>query len=226
GQPKAQAPRDEMGKFVAAVLGETEDRWKDILEHAGQTYRAPKLVLFTRKTKSACGKAKAASGPFYCPDDERIYLDTAFFREIEEKFHGCEAKACQFAQALIIAHEVGHHIQKLLGIMEKSQQMQAGPRHPAAGQHIPGQVELQADCFAGVWANRAQEKWKFIEPGDLDAALNTIQATGDDTLQKLELGEVMPDTFTHGSGEQRKRWFLRGFKSGNMADCNTFDATE
>src|SRR6266571_2471972 len=169
-QTHQPAPRDDMARFIAAVLGEAEDRWKELLEQAGQTYRAPRLVLYTRRTRSACGKAKAVTGPFYCPDDERVYLDTSFFREIETRFHGCEGKACQFAEAFVIAHEIGHHIQNLLGIMSKTSQLQAGLRGAAANR-IQVQVELQADCFAGVWAHHQQKKREFLEPGDLDAVL-------------------------------------------------------
>jgi uncharacterized protein len=218
-------PQDPMGRFVAAVLGAAEDRWREILAREGKSWRPARLVLFTRRTHSGCGRVKSETGPFYCPDDERIYLDTAFFREIEARFHGCEGKACQFAEAFIIAHEVGHHVQKIIGDMDRAVSIQHGLPEAAANK-VQVKVELQADCFAGIWAYHAQAKWDFLEPGDVEAVLSTIAATGDDVLQRQEEGEVMPDTFTHGTSEQRRRWFLRGFNSGAMADCNTLDAAE
>jgi len=227
-QPReAGAPGDQMGQFVAAVLGATEDSWTEILRTGGATYRAPTLVMFSGATRSACGSAQAAMGPFYCPNDQQVYLDTAFFREIETRFGGCPAgsKACQFSQAYVIAHEIGHHVQNLLGILPKAQQMQRGMDRVEAN-HLQVRIELQADCFAGVWANRAQAKWKFLDPGDVEAALQTASAIGDDMLQKRSQGYVVPDAFTHGSSAQRKRWFMTGLESGNPASCNTFDAAQ
>jgi predicted metalloprotease len=215
-------PADQMGQFVSAVLGETEDRWSELLQG---NYRAPTLVMFSGVTQSACGLAQSAMGPFYCPNDRQVYLDTAFFRQIETRFGGCPvgSKACQFSQAYVIAHEIGHHVQNLIGILPKVQEMQRGMSRVEAN-HLQVRVELQADCFAGVWANRSQEKWKFLDPGDIEAALQTASAIGDDMLQRQAQGYVVPDAFTHGSSEQRMRWFTTGLKSGAPSSCNTFDA--
>ncbi len=217
-------PSDEAGRFVARVLGSTEVQWKDIFAKDGQTYRAPKLVMFSGATRSACGTAQSAMGPFYCPNDQEVYLDTAFFRELETRFRGCTGKACDFSKAYVIAHEVGHHVQNLLGILPKVQQAQKAANSRAESNHMQVMVELQADCFAGVWANHAQEKSKFLDPGDIDAALQTASAIGDDTLQRKSQGQVVPDSFTHGSAEQRKRWFSTGFQQGTTKACNTFAA--
>jgi predicted metalloprotease len=219
------AAQDPNADFVAAVLGETEDRWTDILRERGITYVAPKLVLFSGATRSACGRAESAMGPFYCPNDERVYLDTEFFDEIQRRLGGCQAgsKACEFSEAYVIAHEVGHHVQNLLGILPKAEEAQSQASETAANQ-IQVRVELQADCFAGLWANRAQAKWNFLEEGDVDAALQTASAIGDDTLQKRTQGYVVPDAFTHGTSAQRKRWFMTGLKSGTIEACNTFAA--
>jgi predicted metalloprotease len=231
GAGTAQAPRDaasdQTGQFVAAVLGETEDRWAEIFRSYGETYRPPKLVMFSGATSSACGTAQTAMGPFYCPIDQRVYLDTSFFRQIETRFHGCEigSSACQFAQAYVIAHEVGHHVQNLLGILPKVRQMQARMGEAESNQ-VQVRVELQADCLAGMWASRAQAKWKFLDPGDIDAALQTASAIGDDTLQKRAQGYVVPDAFTHGTAEQRKRWFSTGLKTGTLESCDTFGNTK
>ena len=214
-------PNDETGKFIAAVLGDTDDRWKEIFERAGSSYRAPRLVMFSGMTQSACGHAQAAMGPFYCPNDQRIYLDTSFFRDLEQRFGGCSGKACRFAQAYVITHEVGHHVQNLLGVLPKVQQAQQG-QDRASANRLQVRVELQADCFAGIWANRAQAKWNFIEPGDVEAALQTAAAIGDDRLQRKSQGHVVPDAFTHGSSEQRVRWFTTGLKNGAVSACNTF----
>lgn len=215
------APSDQLGQFVSAVLGDTEDRWKELFKQAGAQYREPKLVIFSGVTRSACGRAQSAMGPFYCPNDQRVYLDTAFFRDLEQRFHGCSGKACQFAQAYVISHEIGHHVQNLLGILPKVQEAQQG-RDRAEANQLQVRVELQADCFAGVWAHHAQAKWNFIEPGDVEAALQTAAAIGDDRLQKQTQGHVVPDAFTHGSSEQRVRWFTKGLKSGAVSSCNTF----
>jgi hypothetical protein len=206
------------------VLGSTEVQWKDIFAKDGQTYRAPKLIMFSGATRSACGTAQSAMGPFYCPNDQEVYLDTAFFRELETRFRGCTGKACDFSKAYVIAHEVGHHVQNLLGILPKVQQAQRAANNKADSNHMQVMVELQADCFAGVWANHAQERTKFLDPGDIDAALQTASAIGDDTLQRKSQGQVVPDSFTHGSAEQRKRWFSTGFQQGTVKACNTFAA--
>src|ERR1041385_2639632 len=224
-RPTSSAPiNDQMGRFVRQVLGSTEVQWKDIFSKDGQTYRAPKLVMFSGQTRSACGRAQSAMGPFYCPNDREVYLDTSFFNELERRFRGCSGKACQFSQAYVIAHEVGHHVQNLLGILPKVQQAQRASQSRAQSNHLQVQVELQADCFAGVWANHAEAQKQFLDPGDIDAALQTASAIGDDTLQRKSQGQVVPDSFTHGSAEERKRWFSTGFKEGNIKACNTFAA--
>src|SRR5262245_29267441 len=221
---KTGTPSDEIGQFVAAVLGDTEDRWKEIFARSKQNYRAPRLVMYRGVTEQACGGvAQAAMGPFYCPADLRIYIDTSFFRELEQRFRGCSGKACQFAQAYVLAHEVGHHVQNLLGILPKVQQMQRGLDKVEANR-LQVKVELQADCFAGVWAHHAEQKWKFIEPGDVAAAMQTAAAIGDDMLQKRSQGRVVPHSFTHGSSEQRQRWFSTGLKNGTVSSCNTLSA--
>jgi uncharacterized protein len=225
GQVSTDTSQDPTTQFVAAVLGETEDRWTEILGERGVTYVAPKLVLFSGATRSACGRAESAMGPFYCPNDQRVYLDTEFFNEIQTRLGGCQAgsKTCEFSEAYVIAHEVGHHVQNLLGILPKAEQLQRDASEAQANQ-IQVRIELQADCFAGLWANRSQAKWKFLEEGDVDAALQTASAIGDDTLQKRSQGYVVPDAFTHGTSAQRKRWFTTGLKSGTIESCNTFSA--
>jgi predicted metalloprotease len=221
---KTGTPADQQGQFVAAVLGDSEDRWTEIFrQQMGRSYQPPRLVLFRGATQSGCGFAKAAMGPFYCPRDQRVYLDTSFFNDLERRFGGCSGKACQFSQAYVITHEIGHHVQNMLGILPKVQQAQ---QSMGASQRNAAQVrvELQADCYAGVWANRSQQKWKFLEQGDIEAALQTASAIGDDRLQKQTQGYVVPDSFTHGSSAQRMQWFQTGFKSGTVSDCNTFGA--
>jgi uncharacterized protein len=225
-QPSAPTgtPSDQLGQFVAAVLGDTEDRWKLIFQQAGRRYEEPQLVIFSQVTRSQCGTAQSAMGPFYCPLDQRVYLDTSFFQELEKRFQGCSGKACQFAQAYVISHEIGHHVQNLLGILPKVQELQRGMDRTEANQ-LQVRVELQADCFAGVWAHHAQQKWNFIEPGDVEAAMQTAAAIGDDKLQRRSQGYVVPDAFTHGSSEQRVRWFSKGLQEGSVSACNTFDAS-
>jgi predicted metalloprotease len=229
------APQDDMGRFVSKVLGSTEFQWKQIFAKDGKTYRAPVLVLYRDRTQARCGGvAQSAMGPFYCPSDQKVYLDTSFFDQIATRFRGCDvgSKTCQFSQAYVIAHEVGHHVQNLLGILPKAQQAQRAADSKAAANHIQVQVELQADCLAGVWANRENESLKaqgkpaFIEPGDVEAALRTAAAIGDDTLQRRAQGYVVPDSFTHGSAEQRQRWFNTGFRSGSIGSCNTFASAQ
>ncbi len=224
---KTGTPSDQVGQFVSAILGSTEVQWKTIFSKAGQSYRAPKLVVYSGVTGAACGTARNAMGPFYCPPDQRIYLDTSFFREIETRFKGCDvgSKSCQFAQAYVIAHEVGHHVQNLLGILKKVQEVKQGVSQAQANA-LQVRVELQADCFAGIWAHFSNEKWGIIQPGDVEAAMRTAAAIGDDTLQKRARGYVVPDSFTHGTSEQRQRWFNVGLKSGNVAACNTFKAQQ
>jgi predicted metalloprotease len=215
---------DQMGEFVSAVLGSTEAQWQEIFAKAGRTYRPPALVMFSGGTRSACGIAQSAMGPFYCPIDQKVYLDTAFFHDLERRFRACDmgSKTCQFSQAYVIAHEIGHHVQNQLGILPQVQQAQQGMRQVDAND-LQVRVELQADCFAGVWAHHAQKKWQFIEPGDVEAALQTASAIGDDRLQRQTQGYVVPDAFTHGSSEQRTRWFMTGLKSGSVQSCNTYE---
>jgi predicted metalloprotease len=221
------APKDDSGRFVARVLGSTEATWKDIFTKDGKSYRTPTLVMYRGVTEARCGgAAQAAMGPFYCPGDQKIYLDTSFFSEIETRFRGCSGKACEFAQAYVIAHEVGHHVQNLLGVLPRAQSAQQSAGNRAGANRIQVQVELQADCFAGIWANKSEERWHLLQPGDVEAALRTASAIGDDTLQRRSQGRVVPDSFTHGSSEQRQRWFTNGLKSGNVSDCNTFAATQ
>jgi uncharacterized protein len=221
------APSDEMGHFVSAILGSTEVEWKDAFAQAGKTYPPPSLVMFSDATQSACGFAQAAMGPFYCPIDQKVYLDTSFFQDLERRFRACDAgsKTCQFSQAYVIAHEIGHHVQNQLGILAKVQEAQGGMDKVDANA-LQVRVELQADCLAGVWANRAQAKWHFIEPGDVEAALQTATAIGDDRLQRQTQGYVVPDAFTHGTSAQRTRWFFAGLKSGQVASCDTFRAEQ
>jgi len=226
GSRQTGTPSDQAGQFVAAILGDTEDRWKEIFQKSNQTYRPPRLVMFSGETRQPCGGvAQAAMGPFYCPNDQKIYIDTSFFRDLENRFHGCNGKACQFSQAYVISHEVGHHVQNLLGILPKEQQMQRGVDRREANQ-LQVKVELQADCLAGVWAHHSDQAKHMIEPGDVEAALNTAAAIGDDRLQKQAQGRVVPDAFTHGSSAQRARWFNTGFKSGTVSSCNTFSAAQ
>jgi uncharacterized protein len=227
GQPRTGAPKDERGRFVARVLGSTEVTWKEIFARDGKTYRAPVLVMFANRTNAqGCGLAQAAMGPFYCPPDQKVYLDLSFFDQIETRFRGCSGKACEFAQAYVIAHEVGHHVQNLLGVLARAQTAQRSAGGQAAANRIQVQVELQADCFAGVWANKSDEKWNLLQPGDIDAALQTAAAIGDDTLQRRAGREVVPDSFTHGTSAQRKQWFQNGFQQGTVAACNTFAARD
>jgi uncharacterized protein len=217
------SPSDTMGQFVSGVLGSTETVWTDIFAQSGRNYTAPTLVMFSGATQSGCGFAKSAMGPFYCPLDQKVYLDTSFFQDLEGRLGACQvgSKTCQFSQAYVIAHEIGHHVQNLLGVLPKVQQAQrAMDQTEANGLQV--RVELQADCLAGVWANRGQAKWDFIEPGDVDSALQTASAIGDDRLQRRSQGYVVPDAFTHGTSAQRSQWFTMGLKSGTVASCDTF----
>ena len=216
------APSDEMGHFVSAILGSTEAEWTEIFARSGKTYKPPTLVMFSGATESGCGGAKAAMGPFYCPIDQKVYLDTSFFQELQQRFGACDgSKACQFSEAYVIAHEIGHHVQNLLGLLPKVQEAQKAMDRAEANS-LQVRVELQADCLAGVWANHGQAKWQFIEPGDVESALQTASAIGDDRLQRETQGYVVPDSFTHGTSAQRSRWFSTGLKSGEVASCDTF----
>ena len=223
-QRRTGAPSDRTGQFVAAVLGNTEDTWGEIFRASGRQYNAPRLRLYTGGEQGGCGFAQAAMGPFYCPNDRRIYLDTSFFRDMQVRLRGCTGKACEFAEAYVIAHEVGHHVQNLLGTLPKASAAQRASGSKAAANRIQVRVELQADCYAGVWAHHSNQRWSSIEPGDVEAALQTAAAIGDDRLQKQARGYVVPDAFTHGTSEQRQRWFTTGLKQGKVSACDTFAA--
>jgi predicted metalloprotease len=219
-------PNDPTGKFVAMVLGDTEDRWTEIFAANKRVYHPPKLRLFSGSEPTPCAFAQSAMGPFYCPRDKRIYLDTAFFDDLQNKFGGCsDSKACKFSEAYVIAHEVGHHVQDELGILPRVMQEQQASSSKAESNRLQVRVELQADCLAGVWANRAQQKHNFLDAGDVDQALQTASAIGDDRLQKQGQGYVVPDAFTHGTSEQRKQWFSAGFTQGKVSACDTMSAS-
>ncbi len=218
--PQKSGPPDEMQVFVSKVLGSTEDVWQSAFRAMGRDYAEPKLVLFSGATRSACGMGQAAMGPFYCPSDQKVYIDLSFFRDLRARFRA----PGDFAQAYVIAHEVGHHVQNQLGIMDKLQQMQ-GRVSKGEFNRASVRVELQADCFAGVWAHHIGNK-NILDPGDLEEGLAAASAIGDDRLQKQSQGYVVPESFTHGSSEQRVRWFKRGMESGRMADCDTFKARD
>jgi predicted metalloprotease len=224
-ETRTGAPSDQMAQFVSAVLGGTEAQWQKIFAQSGRTYEPPTLVMFSGVTRSACGFAQSAMGPFYCPNDRKVYLDTSFFQDLERRFRACDAgsKSCQFSEAYVISHEIGHHVQNLLGILPKVQQLQQG-MDKADSNQLQVRVELQADCLAGVWAHHSQESWSFIEPGDVEAAMQTASAIGDDRLQRQAQGYVVPDAFTHGSSQQRTRWFMTGLRSGKLESCDTFNA--
>ena len=209
---------DEMTAFVRTVLAETEDAWNGIFEASGRQYVEPKLVLFSGQVRSACGFASSATGPFYCPGDQRVYLDTAFFQEMKRQF----GASGDFAEAYVIAHEVGHHVQNLLGILPKFNDARQRMSEVEANR-MSVRVELQADCFAGVWG-RFTDQRGILEQGDLEEALNAAQQIGDDTLQKRSQGYVVPESFNHGTSAQRMEWFQRGFDSGDVNQCDTFSA--
>jgi predicted metalloprotease len=212
------APTDEMGQFVAKVLGSTEVVWGKIFQESKSQYRPPTLVLYDGQVRSACGMAQSAVGPFYCPGDEKLYLDVAFFRDLQTRFHA----PGDFAQAYVIAHEVGHHVQKLTGTFQQLEAARGRSSQTEMNQ-ISVRMELQADCYAGVWGNHAGTM-NQLQPGDIAEALNAATAIGDDRLQKQTQGHVVPESFTHGSSEQRVRWFKRGIDSGHPKDCDTFSA--
>ena len=216
--PAAQ-PTDPLGHFASVVLANTEDTWTQVFRQQGRQYRVPKLVLFTGSTPTACGLGQAAAGPFYCPNDEKVYIDLAFYRLLRERFHA----PGDFAQAYVIAHEVGHHVQNLLGTMEKVDALRARASRAQVNE-LSVRLELQADCYAGVWAHDSEQMHKFLETGDLESALQAAAAIGDDTLQKQAQGYAVPESFTHGTSAQRVRWFRSGFDSGKLQACNTFQA--
>jgi predicted metalloprotease len=214
GRPVVQ---DDQRKFVAVVLAETEDVWSGAFHRGGRSYQPPKLVLFSGAVESACGMAGSATGPFYCPSDQKVYLDLSFFEDMRTRF----GASGDFAQAYVIAHEVGHHVQNLLGIARKVQELQS--RVGAVDRNrLSVRMELQADCFAGVWAHQAHKSRQILEAGDIEEGLNAASAIGDDRIMKRTQGHVVPDAFTHGSSAQRVRWFNVGLENGNLQACDTF----
>ncbi len=212
---------DEMARFVSKVLADTEDTWRGIFRQTGRQYQAPKLVLFTGATPTACGTGQTAMGPFYCPGDQKVYIDLAFYQELKTRFKA----PGDFAQAYVIAHEVGHHVQNLLGIAAKVQVARSRATEAQANA-LSVRMELQADCLAGVWGYHADRVRNILEAGDVEEALTAASAIGDDRLQQQSRGYAVPDTFTHGTSAQRVRWFKRGLESGDLQQCNTFPARQ
>jgi hypothetical protein len=208
-----------MAAFVSTVLADTEDVWTAQFKAQGATYREPKLVLFRGATQTACGAGQAAMGPFYCPGDQKLYIDLGFYETLTKRL----GAPGDFAQAYVIAHEVGHHVQHLLGLTDKVDSMRRRVGQVQAND-LSVRLELQADCFSGVWAHHAQRSRQILEKGDIEEALNAAAQIGDDTLQRKSQGTIVPESFTHGSAAQRSGWFKRGLSSGRMGDCNTFDA--
>ncbi|MEF8711362.1 MAG: neutral zinc metallopeptidase [Candidatus Accumulibacter propinquus] len=220
-RPEQKPPaNDEMARFVAKVLGSTEATWRSIFDAAGRRYQEPKLVLFTGATPTACGTGRSAMGPFYCPSDHKVYIDLAFYRDLRERFRA----PGEFAQAYVIAHEVGHHVQNLLGISDKVHAAQQRSGNRAGANALSVRLELQADCFAGVWGHRADSMQKILEPGETEQALTAASAIGDDRLQRQTQGQIVPESFTHGTSAQRVRWFKRGMDSGDIRQCDTFSS--
>ncbi|HWS25014.1 MAG TPA: neutral zinc metallopeptidase [Xanthomonadales bacterium] len=215
-EEEAQRANDPRRQFVASILGETEDVWGQIF--GGQRYPAPKLVLFEGAVSSACGQASSATGPFYCPGDQQVYIDLGFFAEMQARLGG----GGDFAEAYVIAHEVGHHIQTLTGVSRKVNDARRSGEEVEGDNGLLVRQELQADCYAGVWAHHAQARHQWLEEGDIEEAMNTASAIGDDRLQKQSRGQVVPDAFTHGTSAQRVRWFTQGFRSGKVDSCDTF----
>ncbi|EJN10049.1 neutral zinc metallopeptidase [Herbaspirillum sp. YR522] len=215
------SPDDQMARFVSTVLADTEDTWGQLFAANGSQYVRPRLVLFSGRTQTACGTGQSAMGPFYCPADQKVYIDLAFYDLMKQRFK----VSGNFAQAYVIAHEVGHHVQHLLGISEKVEAARRNSTEKQANA-MSVRLELQADCFAGVWAYHANEARHIIEEGDIDAALNAASAIGDDALQRQARGEVVPDSFTHGTSAQRVAWFKRGITAGKVSACNTFAAKQ
>lgn len=219
-RPAARSPEeDQLAEFVSVVLADTEDTWHEIFRTQGETYVQPKLVLFTGAVNSACGFAEAAMGPFYCPADRKVYIDLSFYRDLKNRI----GAPGDFAQAYVIAHEVGHHVQNLLGISDKVQTARRG-MNETQGNQLSVRQELQADCLAGVWAHHADRARQILEKGDIEEALNAASAIGDDRLQQRSQGRIVPDSFTHGTSAQRVRWFRNGLETGDINQCNTFAA--
>lgn len=229
GEPSGQVAQegtappasDEAADFVRAILGETETVWSAIFEQSGQSYQAPKLVLFSGSVSSACGSASSASGPFYCPGDQQVYLDMSFFRDMQRQL----GAGGDFAYAYVIAHEVGHHIQTLLGVSAVVHKARRAGRRVEGDGGLLVRQELQADCYAGVWAHHAEQRLRWLETGDVEEALGAATAIGDDRLQQQSQGVVVPDAFSHGTSAQRVRWFRTGFEAGDPGRCDTFAAT-
>ena len=220
-QAPAQRPPadDRMAKFVSTVLADTEDVWKDVFAKGGATYKEPRLVLFRGATQTACGQGQAAMGPFYCPGDQKVYIDLGFYETLTKRL----GAPGEFAQAYVVAHEVGHHVQNLLGISGKMEQMR-GRVSKSEYNALSVRLELQADCFAGVWAHHAQNQRQILQQGDIEEAMNAAAKIGDDALARASGGAVVPDSFTHGSSAQRQRWFDNGLKNGSVKACDTFSA--
>jgi predicted metalloprotease len=219
--PHQAAANDPQVDFVRAILGETEDTWGEIFAANGQQYEQPKLVLFRGGVRTACGSASSAVGPFYCPGDHRVYLDLGFFQDMQTRFH----EAGDFARAYVIAHEVGHHVQNLVGVFDKVGDARRRGARLEGASGLSVRQELQADCFAGVWANHSQQRQHWLQPGDVESAINAATAIGDDALQEQSQGRVVPDSFTHGTSAQRVRWFRTGLDSGDIGKCNTFSGS-
>ena len=217
GGAPAPAANDEGAQFVSVILADTEDTWPEIFAPGGERHTPPKLVLFSGTVRSACGMAQAAMGPFYCPSDQKVYIDLAFYRELRDRFRA----PGDFAQAYVIAHEIGHHVQTLLGTSQQVHQAQQQSSQQQANA-LSVRLELQADCYAGVWAHHANRSRQLLEEGDVEEGLNAASAIGDDNIQRQTQGTVVPESFTHGSSQQRVSWFRRGLESGSMKDCDTF----
>ncbi len=222
GDGSKQVPSDQGKRFMAQVLADTEDVWRRLFKSAGKSYSEPKLVLFKGSTRTGCGRGMAQMGPFYCPQDQKIYLDLSFYEELRRKFHA----PGDFAQAYVIAHEVGHHVQTLLGIAQKVQKLKRG-MVPRQANKLQVRMELQADCLAGVWAHHLpSQSSQRLEPGDIEEGLNAASAIGDDMIQRQTQGHIVPDAFTHGTSKQRVRWFKRGLEAGTMRSCDTFNSAD
>ncbi len=220
--PAHRPPKDDqLAKFVSTVLADTEDVWKDVFAKAGGTYKDPTLVLFRGATRTACGQGQAAMGPFYCPGDQKVYIDLGFYETLKNRL----GAPGEFAQAYVIAHEVGHHVQNLMGISEKVDAMRSRVSKTQYNA-LSVRLELQADCFAGLWAHHAQDARKILESGDIESAMNAAAKIGDDALQRASGGEVVPDSFTHGTSAQRQRWFNTGYQTGVVKSCDTFSARQ
>jgi uncharacterized protein len=218
-EPARTPPVDDAeARFVSQVLADTEDTWRELFRRNGMQYQEPKLVLFSGATPTACGTGQSAMGPFYCPADQKVYIDLSFYRDLRERFRA----PGEMAQAYVIAHEVGHHVQHLLGIAGKVRQLQGQTPDRARANALSVRMELQADCFSGIWAHHANRTRQILEQGDLESALNAAAAIGDDRLQKQTQGQVVPESFTHGTSAQRMRWFRRGYQSGDLRQCDTF----